>query len=174
MRQPAVLWLGVAGAAVAFFYHAPPIKLSYRGFGELAVAITYGPIIASGTYLVQRGTISTDVVLASLPLGIAIAAFLWINELPDARADAAAGKRTLVVQLGQRRARGAFPVILAVAYVGLILLPVAGLPAATLLGAIGLVDGYCSIVHGGKHTRAQLNATLTRLPTEKHLGVILA
>jgi 1,4-dihydroxy-2-naphthoate octaprenyltransferase len=37
--------------------------LSYRGLGEVAVAVCYGPLIASGTYLVQRGTVT----LAGVP-----------------------------------------------------------------------------------------------------------
>jgi 1,4-dihydroxy-2-naphthoate octaprenyltransferase len=137
-REPRVLWLGMAGVGLAFFYHAPPFKLSYRGFGELAVAVVYGPVIAAGTYLVQRHTIGADVLLASVPLGLVIAAFLWINEFPDARADAAAGKRTLVVRLGRHRAATAFAVLIAVAYGALALLPLAGAPPAIWLGAIGL------------------------------------
>src|SRR5512138_2348268 len=85
--EPLVLYLGVAGIALAFFYHSPPLRLAYRGLGELAVALSYGPIIAVGTYVVQRHTIDAAVVLPSIPLGIAIGAFLWINEFPDARAD---------------------------------------------------------------------------------------
>jgi len=61
-----VLWLGLAGVALAFFYHAPPLKLSYRGLGEAEVALCYGPLIASGTFLVQRGSIPADVVTLSL------------------------------------------------------------------------------------------------------------
>ena len=104
-REPGVLWLGVAGLALAFFYHAPPFRLSYRGLGELAVAVSYGPLICAGTYLVQRGRMPTSVVLLSLPLGLLIAAFLWINEFPDYSADAMSGKRTLVVRLGRRESR---------------------------------------------------------------------
>ena len=58
--------------------------------------------------LVQRQTVSSGVLWLSLPLALATGAFLWINEFPDARADAAAGKRTLVVRLGRRRAANAF------------------------------------------------------------------
>ncbi len=136
-REPSVLWVGMIGVALAYFYHAPPFQLAYRGFGELAVALSYGPVIAIGTYLVQRQTIGTDVVLASLPLGIAAGAFLWINEFPDARADELANKRTLVVRLGRPRAARAFAVILAVAYAGIALLPAFGLPVTAWLGFAG-------------------------------------
>jgi 1,4-dihydroxy-2-naphthoate octaprenyltransferase len=136
-REHAVLYLGMLGVGLAFFYHAPPFRLAYRGLGELAVATAYGPVIAVGTYLVQRNTIDAPVLLASIPLGIAIGAFLWINEFPDARADAAAGKRTLVVRLGRPRAARVYGVIVAAAYAAVFMLPFFGLPAATWLGLVG-------------------------------------
>ncbi|KAB2895831.1 MAG: prenyltransferase [Kofleriaceae bacterium] len=137
-REPDVLWLGFAGALLAFGYHAPPLKLSYRGLGELAVALTYGPIIAAGTYLVQRGHVSGALVAASIPLGLAIGAFLWINEFPDARADAAAGKRTLVVRLGRVRAARWFLGIVVTANVLVALLPLFYMPVSLWLGLAGL------------------------------------
>jgi 1,4-dihydroxy-2-naphthoate octaprenyltransferase len=137
-REPSVLWIGLVGAGLAFFYHAPPFKLAYRGLGELAVAATYGPLVTAGTYLVQRGEIDRGVWLASIPLGLAIGAFLWVNEFPDRKADAAAGKRTLVVRLGARRAAIAFGVILFAAYAFLVALPLVGLPVGILGGMLGL------------------------------------
>ena len=137
-REPAVLWFGLAGAALAFFYHAPPLKLSYRGWGEAAVALAYGPVIACGTYLVQRHTVTLHVVQAAVPLGLAVMAFLWINEFPDARADAQSGKRTLVVRLGLPAAARAYALLVAVTYGWLLLLPLAGLPFTIWLGAAGL------------------------------------
>ncbi len=105
----------MVGIACAFFYHAGPLQLAYRGWGEAAVALCYGPLIATGTKMVQRGRISMDVVLASLPLGLLIAAFLWINQFPDYRADRAAGKRNLVVRLGRERASTGFALLVAAA-----------------------------------------------------------
>lgn len=140
-REPAVLWVGLVGMALAFFYHAPPLRLSYRGFGELAVALAYGPVIAAGTYLVQRHSIDAGVLVASIPLGIAIAAFLWVNEFPDARADAAAGKRTLVVRLGRPRAARVFAGLVGLGFVAVALLPAFGLPYGVWLGLAGLPHG---------------------------------
>lgn len=139
VREPRVAWLGVAGLACAWFYHAPPLKLSYRGLGEGAVALCYGPLILTGTYLVQRGTVTREAVLLSLPIGLAIASFLWINEFPDCRRDEAANKRTLVVRLGRRRASRAFGGLVVATYGTLVLLPAADVPPMVLLGATGLV-----------------------------------
>jgi 1,4-dihydroxy-2-naphthoate octaprenyltransferase len=139
LREPAVLWLGLAGVALAFFYHAPPLKLSYRGWGEAAVFVAYGPLICAGTYLVMTRTLPAWVPWLALPLGVLIAAFLWINEFPDYRADAGAGKRTLVVRLGRARAARMFTWLVAAAFV---LLPVSlafGVPAGALGGLIAVV-----------------------------------
>ena len=141
LRDVRVLWLGLAGVACAFFYHAPPLKLSYRGWGELAVALCYGPLIAVGTYLVQRRDVTAQAVYASLPLGLLVAAFLWINQFPDYLADRRAGKRNLVVILGRRRARWVFAGIVAAAGAGIFLLPFLGLPRTSWLGGIALVPG---------------------------------
>ena len=139
LRETDVFWFALAGVALAVFYHAGPVRLSYRGLGELAVAITYGPLIVLGTYLVQRGEIALAPVLLSLPLGLLVAAFLWINEFPDARADREAGKRTLVVQLGRPRASRAFVAIVAAAFGMLAFAPLAGVSMGAWLGFIGLV-----------------------------------
>ena len=102
-RESAILMLGIGGVLLAFFYHAPPVKLSYRGLGEIAVATVYGPMICCGTFLVQRNEISTETIFLSIPLGILIAAFLVINEFPDRIADLSAHKMNLVVRLGVKK-----------------------------------------------------------------------
>jgi 1,4-dihydroxy-2-naphthoate octaprenyltransferase len=139
LREPKVFWPGVAGMACAYFYHAPPLSLSYRGLGEAAVAICYGPLICSGTYLVQRGSVAAPVIALSAPLGILIAGFLWINEFPDFRADRAAGKRTLVVRLGRRAASSVFAGLIVAASLLLLVEPLFGLPEGVWLGAFGLI-----------------------------------
>lgn len=138
-REPTVLWLGVSALLLGWSYHGPPLKLAYRGLGELDVVVIYGPAIALATYVMMTGTHAADVVLAAIPLGLAIAAFLWVNEFPDHDADRVAGKRNLVVRLGKRRASRLLPVI----YLGTFLLlgqqVLSGLlPTAALLGLAAL------------------------------------
>ena len=138
-REPAVLGLGLAGFAAAYFYNAPPLRLSYRGLGEITVGLCYGPGIACGTYLVQRGTVSRSVLWLSLPLGLLIAAFLWISQFPDFRADAAARKRNWVVRLGRPRAARVFALELLAAFGLLAALPLAGLPKGVWWGGVGMI-----------------------------------
>lgn len=61
-REPNAIWPGVIGLILAWFYHGPPARLSYRGLGELDVMICYGPLICVSTYLIQTGTVKLEVV----------------------------------------------------------------------------------------------------------------
>jgi len=90
-----LLWIGVAGIALGIAYTAPPLKLVYRGLGEVAVAIGFGPIMLLGAYVVQTQRIDLEPLVLSLVPGILIALILFVNEIPDRRSDAQAGKRTL-------------------------------------------------------------------------------
>lgn len=137
-RDPGVLWLGLVGIALAYGAHAPPLQLAYRGLGELAAAIAYGPLIVGGTVLVQRGDIPAEAGWASVPLGLLVAAFLWIGEFPDAEADAAAGKRTLVVRLGKVPASRAFAALVLAAWSLVAVLPLLGADRGLWLGVAGL------------------------------------
>ena len=141
-REPMVLWLGIIGVGAAYSYNGFPLRLAYRGLGELAVAFCYGPLICSGTYLVQHGTVTPQVVMVSLPLGLLIGAFLWINEFPDVHTDRRANKNTLVVRLGPRLASRVFAGILAVAGLLLALLPLIGFPKSIWLAGIAIPPAF--------------------------------
>ena len=142
LRNADVFWLALAGVALALFYHAGPLRLSYRGLGEIAVTVAYGPLICAGTYLVQRDAVTLAPILISLPLGLLVGAFLWINEFPDARADADAGKRTLVVRLGRPEASRAFAAIFVVAFALLAAMPLLGLPYTVWFGFVAAVPAW--------------------------------
>ncbi len=134
-REPSVLWLGTLGLILGWSYHGPPLQLAYHGFGELDVVICYGPIIAVGTYVVMTGHYAIEPAWLSLPLGMFIAAFLWVNEFPDYDADLGAGKNNLVVRLGKRRAAQLLPVIYLAGFLLLAALPgLSGISPAIALG----------------------------------------
>lgn len=140
LRDWRIVFFGLAGVGLAWYYHGGTLRLAYRGLGELAVAIAYGPLVVCGTYFVQTGHFSAALNYASLALGLLVAAFLWINEFPDYLADKAAGKRNLVVRLGRERAVGAYAAIVASAY-GLL-----AWAALSLEGASGMLWGLTGIL----------------------------
>ncbi len=138
-REPSVFWLGALGLVLGWSYHGPPLQLAYRGFGELDVVICYGPVIALSTYVLMTGHCAAAPVWLSVPLGLLIAAFLWVNEFPDYHADLGAGKNNLVARLGKRRAARMLPVIYLAGFGLLAALPfLTGMPTAIWLGFLAL------------------------------------
>ncbi len=124
-----VLALGIVGVVLGYGYAAPPLRLGYRGLGEIVIGLNFGVLPVVGAYYVQTGTFSWHVLLASLPIAFAIILVLWVNEIPDIETDLAAGKRTLVNLMGRRAAsRGG---VLAIA-----LLVFCSLFAAVFTGAL--------------------------------------
>ena len=123
-RHPgnAILYLGLIGVFSGFFYTAVPIRFGYHGLGEMMVGLNFGTLVVLGSYYVQTGFLSLRPVIASVPVSLLIAAVLWINEFPDYDADAAVGKRTLVVRLGLRRSAYIYVGMLAFSYIWLILI----------------------------------------------------
>jgi 1,4-dihydroxy-2-naphthoate octaprenyltransferase len=111
-----VLAIGAVGALSGFFYTAPPLRLGYRGWGELLAGLNVGPLAILGSYCVQAGNPSWGVIVVSLPLGFLSSALLVINEMPDAEVDGAVGKRHLVARMGVSRAPWAYLLLLVAAY----------------------------------------------------------
>lgn len=139
LRGPYIVLLGAIGVASGLFYVAPPVNLASRGFGEVFIGLNFGVLAVAGSYFVQAGDVTGEIVVASLPLAILIAAVVFINEFQDMKADATAGKRTLVVRIGLERASKSYGWLMISAFVPVILGAASGLmPRMTLisLGAL--------------------------------------
>ena len=92
------------GGAAAIFYEAPPFRWSYRGLGELVIALAYGPWMVLGSLYLQTKALSGNALLASLVPAFLIMALAVVNAIPDFHQDRLVGKRNLVVRVGRRRA----------------------------------------------------------------------
>ena len=131
----ALLVIGVLGFIVGLGYTAPPLKLVYRGLGEIAVAVGFGPLMLLGAYVVQtRGALALEPFVASIPIAVLIALVLYVNEIPDRRGDARAGKRTLPVRFSRESVVTGYRMAIVAAY-GVLIAGVAGglLPIPALL-----------------------------------------
>ena len=101
---PAVFWMGVVGVALALGYSAPPARLAWRGCGEAAVGLAFGPVVVFGACWLVAGELTAAAVYVALGAGLMTTLVLLVNEFPDRAADRQAGKRTAVVRLGSGRA----------------------------------------------------------------------
>ena len=137
-----ILAVGVASLLAALLYTGGPFPFGYHGLGDLFVFIFFGLVAVAGTYFVQAGTLSAEVLFAAAPVGALITAILVVNNLRDIETDAKAGKRTLAVLIGARNTQLQYVILLTLAYAapfvlwlgfggGLaILLPLLSLPEA--------------------------------------------
>lgn len=151
VRDFNVFWFGLAGVFFALFYSLPPFKFAYRGVGEVVVGFTFGPLITTGTYLVQTHTIALEVVLASIPLGFIIANVLWINQYPDYEADLKGGKMNGVVRLGKEKAVNVYALLFGMAYFSLLILSIFSLNLLWLLPLISMPLALRAVVVARKH-----------------------
>ncbi len=131
-----LLLIGLA-LALAWCYSAPPLRLHSRGIGEVVTALIVPGLAPLTGFYLQRGQLELLPFLAILPLALLQFAMLLAIEFPDAAGDRAAGKRTLVVRLGEKRAARLYRAALALAYLILPPLALAGLPSLAMIAVLG-------------------------------------
>ena len=88
------------GNALVWFYSAPPIKLSYRGVGELGNLLN-GFIMPGAGYFVTMGTIDIPFIIFSIPFLFLQFMFTLGVEIPDLEGDKLGGKITWIVSKGR-------------------------------------------------------------------------
>lgn len=105
-----LLWIGFLGIALGTLYTASPIRLGYHGFGELSIALGFGPVMVLGAnYVLTAPYLQANnlpwnwqaPLLASVPVAILIMLVVWINQFQDLPADKKVGKNTWVVRLAE-------------------------------------------------------------------------
>ncbi len=102
----ATIPLGALGIFITYSYSNPPIKASYRGLGETFMMLGYALLVFTA-YYIQAGPSWLPIIVA-LPRILTVPALKIIRNFPDAKADAASGKRTSVVIFGKKRMRYAY------------------------------------------------------------------
>jgi 1,4-dihydroxy-2-naphthoate octaprenyltransferase len=136
-----VVGVGVGCMLVAFFYSGGPRPIAATPLGEIFAGGFLGLVLVLLATYVQTRHIPTAALLLGLPSTVLIADILAVNNTCDMRGDAAAGRRTLSIVIGLRRARVFVAGLVALAYalafalVALRVLPLAALP---LLGAAAI------------------------------------
>lgn len=148
-----VLYIGLAGLALGYFYTAPPIRLVARkGLGELTIGLAFGPLITMGIYYVVTGAIDWSAFAIGIPAGLLTTNILLINQVPDAEGDAVTGKNHLVVTYGSPAAVLFYMLFLTAALGATIWLAMeTAKPALYGVAAMGLVYGVWIVQYMRKH-----------------------
>jgi 1,4-dihydroxy-2-naphthoate octaprenyltransferase len=110
-----LLVVGALAILAALAYTGGPLPYGYRGLGEVFVFLFFGLVAVTGTAYLQALRVEALFVVAAIPVGTLVTAILVVNNLRDAPTDAAAGKRTLAVILGERFAKAEYVACLAAA-----------------------------------------------------------
>jgi 1,4-dihydroxy-2-naphthoate octaprenyltransferase len=129
---------------LALGYTVPPLKLSWRGLGELDVGLTHSIGVVLCGYLLQGGHWRDGFPwLVGLPMFLAILPSIILAGCPDMEADREAGKRTLATRLGLRRT-------MLLAMIPALAAPVAVLMVKDVPALRGSLDGLLpwAVLHG--------------------------
>ena len=133
-----LLGVGAVALLAAWLYTGGPKPYGYFGLGEVFVFAFFGIVPVVGTAYVQALTIPAAAWVASIGVGALTCAVLVANNLRDIPTDAAVGKRTLAVRMGDRATRVAYVVLIVSAY--------AVIPPIALPGGLGLAFAWLGIV----------------------------
>ncbi len=174
-----LLLAGVVALVAAVLYTGGPRPYAATGLvADLAVFAFFGLMATAATAAVQGAGVPERAWWAAVAIGLAAVAVLDANNLRDIATDGAAGRRTLAVRLGERRAGLLYSALLA----GSVLVPVAGVAAGRLpLLALGALLAVPTLVAPlrlvrGRAVAATGLAPLLPLTARFHLcvGVLLA
>ena len=132
----AVNWLllipGAAALAAGWFYSGGSRPYGYRGWGEAFVFLFFGMVSTVGSAWVQLETFTAAAFVAGAGVGCLTSALLVANNLRDISGDAAAGKRTLAVKMGEKRTRIFYLLLIAGGFAAVIVLAAVWEPWAYL------------------------------------------
>ena len=140
------LWLLVVGALcilAGWFYTGGKKPYGYLGLGEVFVFVFFGLVATTGTTFVIIEKLTVTSFIASLVVGALACALLAVNNLRDIDGDTLAGKRTLAVRLGDKKARSFFISLFVLALLAILVLALS-YPLA-LFGLVGLASAFTSI-----------------------------
>ena len=116
-----LLLVGAASILAGVLYTGGPKPYGYEGLGELFVFLFFGIVAVAGSFFVQVTHLDWEAFALAIPVGLLAAGILMVNNARDIDTDRRAGKRTLAVRLGRRRARTLFA---ATVYLAFLLTPI--------------------------------------------------
>ena len=111
-----LLLLGALSIAAGVLYTGGPRPYGYEGLGEVFVFLFFGIVAVAGSTFAQTKDWPWEAFVLAVPVGLIAAAILVVNNVRDMETDRRAGKRTLAVRLGRKRARDMYAAMIYLAF----------------------------------------------------------
>ena len=132
-RDRNILIMAVITGVICVFYSGPPLRLSYRGLGEIVTGIVFGPMLMTGVFYAACGVFDRSVLFVSVPVGLLVTNIVYSHAIMDYEPDRAVGKMTFAVLLKNKKLMlGCLALLLVLTFSILV---------------SGVVSGYLSLFH---------------------------
>lgn len=173
--NPWLLLIGAAAIAAGWFYTGGKNPYGYIGLGEVVVFTFFGVVATVGSAYVQTESFSGLAFVLSIPVGVFATALLVINNLRDREGDAAMGKTTLAVRLGDAHTRLLYVGAVTGAFVLIAIVAAVTARPAILLGLFGFGTAMPALlaVRGGATGRDLIPVLEATARTQLVSGLLL-
>ncbi len=98
-----MLYFVLAGFIIGISYSGGPLKLGFRGLGELVIFIMFGPLLMTGIYYACTGVLTSEIAVVSAAVGLLVTNIVYSHSVMDADYDIKVGKRTMAHLMGSRK-----------------------------------------------------------------------
>lgn len=95
-----ILWWMLAGFIIGYSYSGGPLKLGFRGLGEMVIFIMFGPLMMTGVYYAITGTVTPKIAWLSTSIGLLVTNIVYTHSVLDAIPDRKMGKFTMAHLMG--------------------------------------------------------------------------
>ena len=111
-RDLKILWWVAAGLAIGVSYSGGPLKLGYRGLGELVIFLMFGPLLMTGAYYAITGTVDWKIGSLSIAVGLLVTNIVYSHSVLDSVPDQKMGKKTMAHLMGSTKGQIVFSALL--------------------------------------------------------------
>ena len=112
VRDFNIIWWMIAGAVIGVSYSGGPLKLGFRGLGELVIFLMFGPLLMTGVYYAITGLLDWKIVCLSVAVGLLVTNIVYSHSVLDAVPDRKMGKKTMAHLMGSGKGQIAFSAVL--------------------------------------------------------------
>ena len=107
-----ILWWVAAGLVIGVSYSGGPLKLGFRGLGELVIFLMFGPLLVTGVYYAITGAMDWKMGCISIAIGLLVTNIVYSHSVLDSVPDAKMGKKTMAHLMGSPKGQIAFSAFL--------------------------------------------------------------